>query len=139
MPEHVIEITDRFGRRRRARRGEVVADGETIHYGMQFIDAACDFNRIFSDGSFDHTHWSRPGFRFADVSDTDRATADDAYEAMRQRLNDGWRNKRVLTPEKSDTAPPRTPTLDQLQADAQKAWEDRNQRSRNAWRTSKEA
>lgn len=117
---------------------KVARDGEKISFHMQTMDAACGFHRVFSDGSVDHTHWSRPGFRFADVSNTDRTAANDAYEAMRQRLNDGWRNKRVLTPEKSDAAPRGTPTLDQLQADAQKAWEQRNERSRNAWKNSKE-
>ena len=38
MPEPYVEIIDRFGRRRRARRGEVAGDGETVHFGMQFMD-----------------------------------------------------------------------------------------------------
>ena len=87
---------------------------------MQMMDAACGFHRIFSDGCVDHTHWSRPGYRFADTNDADRIAANDAYEADAYAFVERrWRNKRVLTPEKSDAAPPRAPTLDQLQAQAQ--------------------
>src|SRR5262249_61839774 len=35
-----IEIIDKYGRRRRARRGEVPGDGETVHVPVQFMDAA---------------------------------------------------------------------------------------------------
>ena len=123
----------------RLRKKRVAGDGERISFTMQMMDAARGFHQTFSDGSVDHTHWSRPGYRFADTNDADRLAADQAYEQMRTRLNDGWRNKRVLAPEKRDVAPSRVPTLDQLQVKAQQAWEQRNERLRNAWRTSKEA
>ena len=41
-----VEITDRFGRKRRARKGEVLADGETIHFPVTLMDA---MTRVMSD------------------------------------------------------------------------------------------
>ena len=54
---------------------KVARDGEKISFHMQTMDAACGFHRVFSDGSVDHTHWSRPGFRFADANNADRTAA----------------------------------------------------------------
>jgi hypothetical protein len=71
MPEF-IEIVDRYGRRRRARKGEVLADGERFVLPMQFMDhdhAASGFYPTFSDGSLDSTSPHRPGFRFLDMGD----------------------------------------------------------------------
>ena len=95
------------------------------------------FFQKFSDGTPDFTSPHRKGFRFADTNDADRIHAEAAYRERSKRMEDAWRDKRVLAPEKRDTA--RTPSLDQLQAQAEQAWEERNERMRNSWRTSKEA
>ena len=69
MPD--VEIVDRHGHRRRARPGEVLADGERFALPMQFMDmdhAAYGFRSHFSDGSTDFTSSHRPGYRFADMA-----------------------------------------------------------------------
>ena len=126
---------DKDGKLRKKKR--VMPDGATMHVPMGFYDGR--FFPTFADNSPDHTSPHQPGYRFADTNDADRLAADDAYEQMRQRLSNTWRDKRVLVAEKRDTAPLRVPTLDQLQAQAQEAWQARNERMRNSWRTNKEA
>ena len=109
----------------------VLPDGTTVHFPY-LADNAYGFHSTFADGSPDFTSPHRKGFRFADVNDGDRAAANDAYEQMRTRLSDAWRRKderSVATKE----APP-TRRLDELRTLAEKAWHDRNERMRNAWR-----
>ena len=52
-----VEIIDRFGRKRRARKGKCPQDGETIHFPMTLMDAmsrvmsdAMESNRMIRDG-----------------------------------------------------------------------------------------
>jgi hypothetical protein len=147
MPD--IEIVDRFGRRRRARRGEIPQDGERISIPHAMMDAVSrevadhlaakypGFSPTFSDGSIDHTSPHRPGYRFADVGDEARLRAEQAYEDKRRRLADAWRHKGEQRDVKDDqhAAAPRTQlTLDELRAAADAAYEARNERMRNAWR-----
>src|SRR5262245_24911594 len=40
MPEQIVEIVDRHGRRRRAKRGETLRDGERFSLPMTFMDSA---------------------------------------------------------------------------------------------------
>jgi hypothetical protein len=117
------------------KRKRIAADGENIHFTMQMMDAAAGFHRTFADGSVDHTHWSRPGFRFADVNDEARALADASYEAMRERLSNAWRHRGDAQRDVNDgAAPPRTKSLDEARAAAAAAYRDRCERMRNAWR-----
>lgn len=122
---------DENGKKRR--RPRVLPDGASFHFPY-IADAAYGFRSTFADGSVDHTHPCRPGFRFADTDDSARAAADEAYEQMRTRLSDAWRNKDAQAEDNRNPAPPPTRTLDALRALAEKAWEERNERMRNAWR-----
>ena len=125
----IVEVIDRYGRRRRLRPGEIPADGETIHVPMMLMDHA-GFCPYFSDGSPDLTHPCKPSFRFADTNDAARLAADAAYQQMRERLSNAWRNKDH--PHDDQRTPQRT--LDELRAAAEQAWEERSARMRNAWR-----
>ena len=69
----------------------ILPDGATTHFTMQMMDAASGFHRTFADGSSDHTHWSRPGFRFADSNDKGRLAADAAYEERSARMETAWK------------------------------------------------
>ena len=80
MPD--VEIVDRHGRRRRARPGEVLADGERFALPMQFMDhAAYGFRSHFSDVSVDYTDPHKPGPRL-DVGDAARLAADPDARAV---------------------------------------------------------
>ena len=135
----VIEIIDRHGRRRKLRPGEIPADGETVHIPVTLMDHA-GFHPYFSDGSPDHTSPFRPGFRFADTNDAARIAADEAYTERSRRMETAWQRKgKQEHDEAHDQRSVRAASLDELQAKAQQAWEDRNVRLSNAWRTNKEA
>jgi hypothetical protein len=130
----IIEVIDRHGRRRRLRPGEVPADGETIHMPVTVMDAMQalgGFLPTFADGSPDHTSPHRPGYRFLDVNDEAKIAANDAYEARRERIHYSSR-QRQQDANADDRAPART--LDALRQAAEKAYEDRNARMRNAWK-----
>ena len=106
----------------------VARDRERITFPMTAMDhAALGFNPTFSDGSPDHTSPHRPGYRFADIGDAARLAADEAYEEGEQEHDEAHDQRSV-----------RTASLDELRAKAQQAWEDRNVRMQNAWRTNKE-
>jgi hypothetical protein len=142
-----LRSLDKYGRRRRARKGETLADGERFHFLMQMQDERGHFTPTFSDGSVDHTSPHRPGYRFADVDDADRIAAAEAYEAKRDRL------QRRRRPEEEDAAPEwerrqavarkaagavrgkdAAPTLDELRDQADEAYAARSLRLANAWR-----
>jgi hypothetical protein len=90
------------------------------------------FHAKFSDGSPDHTSPHRKGYRFLDVDDAHRLAADEAYEARRQRLHYTNRQRQQ---DAAGSTPPRIVDTAQLRAKAEQAWEERNARMRNAWRT----
>jgi hypothetical protein len=151
MPEPYVEIIDRFGRRRRARRGEVAGDGETVHFGMQFMDGTARAVRDALAEKFgpytrddDMRNDQRPrgyvrGYAFADapvVARTLEDAATQAYEERSARMSNAWRHKSDAQADEDNAAPPRARTLslDALRAKAEQAWADRNKRMQNAWR-----
>lgn len=133
-----IEIIDRFGRRRRARRGEVPADGETIHFPVQFMDADARAARQALAARFGHPSLTagddtkigafRRGFVF-DANAPLRDAAEEAYETQRQRLH--YANKY----RQQDHAPPIMRDAAHARALADAAYEDRKSRLQNQWRT----
>ena len=164
MPEPYVEIIDRFGRRRRARRGEVAGDGETVHFGMQFMDgtarAVCDaLAEKFGPytGHDDMLNDQRPrgyvrGFAFSDTTvalaarDTARFAdaAERAYAERSARMAEAWRRKDAQSDagDAGGAAPPHTRTLDrdrgqaldELRALADAAYKTKCKRMANAWR-----
>lgn len=130
-----VEITDRFGRKRRARKGEVLADGETIHFPVTLMD---EMTRVMSDAMesdrmIRDAHGTpaghRPGFAFASDGARLRDAANDAYEERRQRLQDAWRQR----PQECDHTA-RALGAEHPQAQADHAWEDKKERLAQAWR-----
>lgn len=136
MHDHFSELYewDENGIPRRKKR--VARDREHIHFPVTVMDAMqarAGFHPTFADGSPDFTNPHRKGFRFADVDDADRLAANEAYEQMRTRLSDAWRNKgQQQDADLDDRTPART--LDALQQDAATAYAERNKRLQNAWR-----
>jgi hypothetical protein len=129
MPDIIIESRD--GRRRRARKGEVLADGERAIFPYIADLAAFGFRPTFSDGTPDHTNPHRPGYRFADTNDEGRLATERAYRARSQRMQDGWKRKDQQQDEKPVV---RTQSLDELRRTAAEAYAARNARLQNAWR-----
>jgi hypothetical protein len=146
-----VEIVDRFGRRRRARRGDTAGDGETIHFPQQFMDADTRAVRAalaarygnHTTGDDDMRNDYRPrafvrGYAFADAPVVARTLEDAAllaYDERSQRMQNSWRTKGgVKAQDGGERTPPRTASLDELRALADQAWEDRNRRMSNAWR-----
>src|SRR5262245_38167151 len=135
-----VEIVDRHGRRRPARRGEVLADGERFSLPMTFMDAHLRDAllekyrggdaaiRIVDAAGRAPGH--RPGCWLHHATALADAAAE-AYEQMRTRLADGWRKGRP-DPVRDQTS--RQLTCDVLRAAVEQAREDRNERMRNAWR-----
>jgi hypothetical protein len=125
-----IEITDRHGRRRRARPGEVMKDGERIFLPPQFMDAAAVLAEKYGPHAVtDH----RPqgfvrGYALADSSLRDEAAK--AYEEKRARLDSSRRHAENI----SDDAPLRAQDAAQARALADQAWSDKKQRLQNSWR-----
>jgi hypothetical protein len=72
MPEQIVEIVDRHGPRRRAKKGEVLVDGERFTLPMQFMDAAA-----------------------REVADHDKYS-EIARPPTQTELNDSWRRAREL-------------------------------------------
>jgi hypothetical protein len=133
MHDHFSEYYewDENGIPRRKKR--VARDREHIHFPVTVMDAmqALGFHSTFSDGSRDFTSPHRPGYRFLDVNDEAKIAANDAYEARRERIHYSSR-QRQQDANADDRAPART--LDALRQAAEKAYEDRNARMRNAWK-----
>jgi hypothetical protein len=150
MLEPYIEIIDRFGRRRRARRGEVPADGETVHFSPVFMDADARAARAALDERFgNHTIGDddmltdqRPrgyvrGYAFADAPIVARNLEDAAtraYEARSARMQNAWRRKDTAQADTHDAAPLRTRTLDELHAASAAAYTERSKRMAEAWK-----
>ena len=131
MHDHFNELFewDEHGNKRRKK--QVLPDGATTHFTMQMMDSAAGFRRTFTDGSIDHSHWSRPGFRVLDTSDEAKLAADAAYEERRARLSNAWRRDEGHRDPVHDD---RRPSLDELEQRAVSAYEARNARLRDAWR-----
>jgi hypothetical protein len=142
---HDIEIVDRYGCRRRGRAGELPQDGETISIPVTLMDhAAYGFRPQFADGSVDYSNPHAPGFRFADSDDPDRLAAEEAYAERTRRLDyrtrlaapakeeSAWLRRQALarraTAEAMGTGDTRQPTLDEVRARADAAYEARRQR-----------
>jgi hypothetical protein len=151
MPEQIIEIISRDGKRRRARKGEVLADGERFVIPMTFMDAQIrdalvekfcrDTIRVVDSCGLPAGH--RPGFLFD--RDHDHVLADaasEAYEERSRRMETAWQRKgeQQDADHHKDRQDPvhdhasRQRTLDELQQAAAQAWEDRKIRMSNAWR-----
>jgi hypothetical protein len=131
-----IEIIDKHGRRRRARRGEVPGDGETVHVPHQFMDAAA---RVTRDALAQKYRWRdhqphngfRRGYAFADTTSPRNVqdAAAEAYEAKRAYLQNAWRKNH------QDTADDDALLLTRAaRADADQAYRDKCERLQNAWR-----
>jgi hypothetical protein len=146
MPE--IEIVDRLGRRRRARKGETIREGETIRFPVTIMDASArevhdalaaryEFSPTFSDGSPDHTNPHAPGYRFLDVDDEGKLAAEQAYRERSRRMEDGWKRKGDDNTSANANAKPAA-TLDEARRAADAAYEARNKRLQNAWRKAAE-
>ena len=152
--EAIIEITDKFGRRRLARKGEVPADGETIHFNATLMDAmarvmmtdSTEPDPTIRDG-YGSAAGHRPGYAFAPPDVRLRQDAIQAYEERCERLQDAWRHRdqphsaepelmaggQIDLPRRTD-ASGRTPEATQLTTDAEQAWQDKKQRLEQAWR-----
>ena len=137
--EAIIEITDKFGRRRRARRGEVPADGEAIHFNATLMDAMAQVmmsNATEPDHTIRDAHGTpsghAPGYAFCADDARLRSAANEAYEQRCERLRDAWRHP----DQKQDyeDEPLTAPTPDHARALAQEAWQDKKVRLANAWR-----
>jgi hypothetical protein len=156
MPEQFIEIIDRFGRRRRARRGEVAGDGETVHFGMQFMDGTAravrdalaeKFGPHTGDDDMLNDHRPRGYVRGYAVSDATVALAsrdaarfadeaERAYAERSRRMANLWR-KDHRDAVVDEPAPRRAATLGELRAQADAAYQAKCERLRNAWRTNR--
>jgi hypothetical protein len=131
-----IEIIDKHGRRRRARRGEVPGDGETVHVPQRFMDAAA---RAAHDALTEKFGWcdhqpsqgGRRGYAFADTTPPRilRDEAAKAYEAKRAYLQNAWRKNSA-----DDDTPAQCTDAAQARADAEQAWLDKKERLQNGWR-----
>lgn len=88
------EIVDRFGRRRKAKPGDILGDGETLIVrlnamdGKPFIVAFDAAGNPVRTGTFDAAQ-HRPGHRLPTVAAA--AKAHDAYAARKAMLADAWR------------------------------------------------
>ena len=102
MPEQIVEIIGRDGKRRRARKGEVLADGEKFIIPMTFQDAQMRDALVekFSDDTIQVVDscglpaGHRPGFLFD--RDHDPALAEaarEAYESRSRRMATAWQRK----------------------------------------------
>ena len=121
-----IEIIDKYGRRRRARPGEIAADGETLNFPIQFMDTAA---RAAHDAlaqrfglSDSKPQGFRRGYAFAQdmaivSNDAAAEAATRAYESKRERIETSRRHTSDGTP--------------------QQAYDERTRRLENAWREQK--
>jgi hypothetical protein len=151
-----ITITDRFGHKRRARKGEVIAEGETVHFGptslldamasAMMTDTMGSSNPMVRDG-YGAPAGHRPGYAFAANDARLRDVTAEAYEERCAHLADAWRHRAQPheeaelvvrstisnAPLRADTQG-RTPDATQLTSDAEQAWQDKKQRLEQAWR-----
>jgi hypothetical protein len=143
-----IEIIDRHGRRRRARKGEVLADGERFSLSMQFMDAAARETadhlaakygaiRVVDAAGVAAGH--RPGFLHDSASAHLHDAAAIAYEQRNERMRRAWRhNKGEEHRDAGDCgerhARTRTPTSDELDLAATAAYAARSKWMSEGWR-----
>lgn len=90
----IVEIIDRYGRRRRAKKGEVLQDGERFSIPMTFMDAQLrdalvekfgdSVIRVVDAGGAPAGH--RPGFLFDSGDRTLADAAQRAYDARTERM-----------------------------------------------------
>lgn len=110
MPEQIVEIIGRGGRRRRARKGEMLADGERFSLPMSFMDAqarevadvlAAKYGHHSTGDDATMRNNARPrgwvrGFTALDalrVEHTLEDAATQAYAERSARMANAWRNK----------------------------------------------
>jgi hypothetical protein len=141
-----IEIIDRHGRRRRARKGEVLADGERFSLPMQFMDAtarevadhlaAYGANRVVDGFGVPAGH--KPGFLYDSASAHLHDAVAIAYEQRSARMRGAWRHKGEEQQDAGDCgerhARTRTPTSDELDQAATAAYSARSRRMSEGWR-----
>jgi hypothetical protein len=133
-----VTIIGRDGSKRRARKGEALADGETMHFSMQFMD---EQTHEFADAATGH----RPGFLYArDHSAADAAKAE--YAQRSKRMSNAWRTKHpdegdLPAPGEAEAAWLRRQALAHKAAAssmgtdaASVAYEERSKRMRDAWK-----
>jgi hypothetical protein len=110
MSEHFAEIIGADGRRRRARKGDVLADGERFSLPMQFMDSQLRDElvakhrdggavRVVDTAGMPAGH--RPGFLFDSTNSLADAAADAAY-LERTALLDAKARKRRADPDDED-------------------------------------
>jgi hypothetical protein len=129
----LIEIIGKDGRRRRARKGEVLADGEKFSMPVQFMDAAVRDALRQKFGWHDHQPQGgfRRGYAYTDTTpprDVQDAAAE-AYEAKRAYLQNAWRKNHQDAADDDALLPTRD-----ARADADQAYRDKCERLQNAWR-----
>ncbi len=117
------EIIDRDGKRRTARKGEVLKDGETLRVPFALMDAqqreVALAARRLTDASL-----HKPGFRGGATS----TAALDAYTDAGETLRNAWRNPDAVA------APP--VTKPQATGDAREsAWLEQGRALKDAWRS----
>jgi hypothetical protein len=146
-----IEIIDRHGRRRRARKGEVLADGERFSLPMQFMDAAArevadhlaakyGAIRVIDGSGVAAGH--KPGFLYDSVNAHLHDAATISYQQRSARMRSAWRDNKDRQADVgnrqhdggADERPPRAATLAELCAKVDQAREARDARMRNAWK-----
>jgi hypothetical protein len=136
MHDHFSEFYEWDEDNKRPRRKRTARDREQIHFPVTLMDAAqaLGFSPTVSDGSVDHAHPCRPGFRLAGTNDAAKLAADAAYEEMRTRMSNAWRKDKDRRDPVRDRGS-RQPMLDELEAAATAAYEARSERMRTAWKT----
>jgi hypothetical protein len=139
----LIEIVDRFGRRRRARPGEIIADGERIHIPMTFMDAEAREVADYLDQKYGRHSEIVDGFGYAaghrpsHLYDSNGQLCDAAAKARDERIariSSAWRTKHNDGDDGGDRRPARTLTLDQTRSFAEGAWLDKKGRISTAWK-----
>jgi hypothetical protein len=145
MSENFVEIVDRYGRRRRARRGEVLADGERFSLPMTFMDAQLYDALIEKHAGPARAAGAlaghRPGFLLLDRDSVLVDAATEAYEARTRRMATAWQRRHADHQNDhrgghQDLAcgrEARPATLDEARAAADAAREARDERLRTAW------
>jgi hypothetical protein len=173
LGESFVEVVDRHGRRRRARKGETLCDGETMRVPMRFVDAQLHdelvekHRRDDAVGVVDAAGLPagfRPGYAFDSSNALADAAAEAAYRERVEQLDaktrkrcrpdddddedddrdndlrretEMERRQRLVRKAAQETrgTDARQMTLDELQARAETAYQERVQRISNAWRT----
>jgi hypothetical protein len=142
-----VEIIGADGKRRRARRGETLADGERFSLPMTFMDAQLRDAlvekygdaaiRVVDTAGLPAGH--RPGFLYDHSKAFGNSPGDVAYREKLQRLDAMARERRwagnAPRQESEQQVDVRQMILDEARAAADAAREARDERMRNAWRS----